>query len=295
VRFKFIHEHREEFDLEIMLRVLEVSKGGYYEWQKRPESKRAAKRKQLSQKVKTIFENSRNTYGSARVHAVLLEENQVCCKPVVASIMREQGLKGKRKGQVTQKTTNSKHAHPIAQNKLERAFDASKPDLKWASDITYLPTTEGWLYLAVTLDLFSRKVVGWSMSDSLESKLVLDALEMARNSRTPAAGLLHHSDRGVQYAAFDFQRALARLEAVQSMSRKGDCWDNAVVESFFASLKCELDLEDTIGTRAETRAIVFEWIEVWYNRERRHSSLGFLSPMVFEKRFHTLNCPSTKS
>ena len=157
MRFKFIHEHREEFDLEIMLRVLEVSKGGYYEWQKRPESKRAAKRKQLSQKVKTIFENSRNTYGSARVHACLLEENESCCKPVVASIMREQGLKGKRKGRVTQKTTNSKHAHPIAQNKLERAFDASKPDLKWASDITYLPTTEGWLYLAITLDLFSRK------------------------------------------------------------------------------------------------------------------------------------------
>jgi putative transposase len=204
VRFKFIHEHREEFDLEILLRMLEVSKGGYYEWQRRPESNRSKQRRNLSQKVKTIFENSRNTYGSARIHAVLLEENESCCKPMVASIMREQGLKGKRKGQVKHKTTNSKHAHPIAQNKLERAFDASKPDLKWASDITYLPTTEGWLYLAITLDLFSRKVVGWSMSDSLESKLVLDALEMARNSRTPAAGLLHHSDRGVQYAAFDF-------------------------------------------------------------------------------------------
>ena len=295
MRFKFIHEHREEFDLEIMFRVLEVSKGGYYEWRKRPESTRSKERKALSEKIKTIHENSRNTYGAARVHACLLEEDEVCCKPVVASIMREQGLKGKRKGQVKQKTTNSKHTHPIAQNKLERAFDASKPDLKWASDITYLPTSEGWLYLAVTLDLFSRKIVGWSMSESLESKLVLDALEMARNSRNPAAGLLHHSDRGVQYAALDFQRALARLEAVQSMSRKGDCWDNAVVESFFASLKCELDLEDTIGSRAETRAIIFEWIEVWYNRERRHSSLGFLSPVVFEERFHTLNCPSTKS
>ena len=147
----------------------------------------------------------------------------------------------------------------------------------------------------MTLDLFSRKVVGWSMGESLESKLVLDALEMARNSRTPAAGLLHHSDRGVQYAALDFQRALVRLEVVQSMSRKGDCWDNAVVESFFASLKCELDLDDPIGSRADTRAIIFEWIEVWYNRERQHSSLGFLSPLVFEERFHTLNCPSTKS
>ena len=295
MRFKFIHEHREEFKLEIMLRVLEVSKGGYYEWQKKPESNRSKKRKNLSQKIKTIHQNSRNTYGAVRVHASLLEENEVCCKPVVASIMREQGLKGKRKGRIRQKTTNSKHAHPIAQNKLERAFNASKPDLKWASDITYLPTNEGWLYLAVTLDLFSRKVVGWSMSESLESKLVLDSLEMARVSRNPLAGLLHHSDRGVQYAALDFQRALVRLEAVQSMSRKGDCWDNAVVESFFASLKCELDLENPIGSRADTRAMVFEWIEVWYNRERRHSSLGFLSPLVFEERFHTLNCPSTKS
>ena len=295
MRFKFIHEHREEFDLEIMFRVLEVSKGGYYEWRKRPESTRSKERKALSEKIKTIHENSRNTYGAARVHACLLEEDEACCKPVVASIMCEQGLKGKRKGQVKQKTTNSKHTHPITQNKLERAFDASKPDLKWASDITYLPTSEGWLYLAVTLDLFSRKIVGWSMSESLESKLVLDALEMARNSRNPAAGLLHHSDRGVQYAALDFQRALARLEAVQSMSRKGECWDDAVVESFFASLKCELDLEDTIGSRAETRAIIFEWIEVWYNRERRHSSLGFLAPTVFEKKYDSRNSKSTNS
>lgn len=295
MRFQFIQEHREEFDLEIMLHVLEVSKSGYYSWRKRPESNASRNRKRLSQRIKTIHQSSRSTYGSARVHACLLEENEVCCKPVVASIMRDLGLKGKRKGRLRRKTTNSKHAHPIAQNKLGRAFDSSKPDLKWASDITYLPTTAGWLYLAVTLDLFSRKVVGWAVGDSLESKLVLDALEMARNLRNPAAGLLHHSDRGVQYAARDFQRALVRLEAAQSMSRKGDCWDNAVVESFFASLKCELDLENAIGSKAETRAVIFEWIEVWYNRERRHSSLGFLSPVVFEERFHTLNCPSTKS
>lgn len=295
MKFQFIHEHRFEFDLEVMLRVLEVSKSGYFSWRKRPESNTSKNRKRLAQKIKTIHQNSRNTYGAARVHACLLEENESCCKPVVASIMRDLGLTGKRKGRIRRKTTDSRHGHAIAQNKLERAFDSSKPDLKWASDISYLPTTEGWLYLAVTLDLFSRKVVGWSMNESLESKLVLDALEMARNSRRPSAGLLHHSDRGVQYAAFDFQRVLARLEAVQSMSRKGDCWDNAVVESFFASLKCELDLEDAIGSKAETRAIIFEWIEVWYNRERRHSSLGFLAPAVFEERYFTLNCPSTKS
>lgn len=295
MRFQFIHEHRSEFNLEIMCRVLEVSKSGYFAWRGRPESKRSEKRTRLSQKIKSIYERSRRTYGSARIHACLLEDNEACCKPVVASIMRQHGLRGKRKGRIKRRTTDSEHDHPIAQNVLERKFDASKPDLKWASDITYLPTLEGWLYLAVVIDLFSRKVVGWSMGDSLASGLVVDALEMARGSREPGAGLLHHSDRGVQYAAADFQRALARLEAVPSMSRKGDCWDNAVVESFFATLKCELDLEHPIGSQAGTRALVFEWIEVWYNRERRHSSLGFLAPAVFEERATTLNCPSTKS
>ena len=202
--------------------------------------------------------------------------------------MRELGLQGKRKGIIRKKITNSNHALEIAQNKLERQFKAEKPNQKWVADLTYIPTLEGWLFLAVVLDLFSRKIVGWSMSDSLETQVVLDALEMARSSRNPRAGLLHHSDRGVQYAAGIHRLALEKFGAISSMSRRGNCWDNAVAESLFGTLKCELDLHKPIGSRAETRGMVFEWIEVWYNRERRHSSLRFLAPVVFEERHQTL-------
>ena len=275
--------------------MLEVSKSGYYAWQKRPESKRSKERKALSQKIKTIHENSRRTYGSARIHACLLEAKESCSRPRVAGIMRELGLEGKRKGKIRHKTTDSTHAHAIAENRLERNFSAEKPNQKWVADLTYIPTLEGWVFLAVVLDLFSRKIVGWSISESLEAKVVLDALEMARSSRNPGAGLLYHSDRGVQYSAVAHRLALEHFGAISSMSRKGNCWDNAVAESLFGTLKCELDLEQAIGSRAETRAIIFEWIEVWYNRERRHSSLGFLAPVVFEERHHTLFCASTKS
>ena len=288
--------------------MLEVSKSGYYAWQKRPESKRSKERKALSQKIKTIHENSRRTYGSARIHACLLEAKESCSRPRVAGIMRELGLEGKRKGKIRHKTTDSTHAHAIAENRLERNFSAEKPNQKWVADLTYIPTLEGWMFLAVVLlahttapdglfalDLFSRRIVGWSISESLEAKVVLDALEMARSSRNPGAGLLHHSDRGVQYSAVAHRLALEHFGAISSMSRKGNCWDNAVVESFFGTLKCELNLEKPIGFRAETRGLVFEWIEVWYNRERRHSSLGFLAPTVFEERHHTLFCASTKS
>lgn len=265
-----------------------MSKSGYYAWRKRPESNRTKERKVLSEKIKTIFENSRKTYGSARIHACLREENEPGSRPRVAGIMRELGLQGKRKGTVRKKTTDSNHSHAIAENKLERSFDAQKPNQKWVADLTYIPTLEGWLFLAVVVDLFSRRIVGWSISNSLETRVVLDAFEMARAARRPGAGLLHHSDRGSQYASHEFQAALERLQAVSSMSRKGNCWDNAVVESLFGTLKCELDLEVAIGSQAETRAIIFEWIEVWYNRERRHSSLGFLSPTVFEEKHQTL-------
>jgi putative transposase len=173
LKFKFIQEHRQEFNLEIMCRMLEVSKSGFYAWQKRPESNRSKERKALSEKIKTIHENSRKTYGSVRVHAVLLEENESSSRPRVAGIMRELGLQGKRKGIVKQKTTNSKHSHAIAENKLERKFDAEKPNRAWVADLTYIPTLEGWLFLAIVIDLFSRKIVGWSMSESLESKVVL--------------------------------------------------------------------------------------------------------------------------
>ena len=278
-----------------MCRTLEVSKSGYYAVQKRPESNRTKKRGILAEKIKLIHAGSRNTYGSARVHAVLLGNTECCSRPLVASIMRDHGLAGKRKGKIKQLTTDSTHGHAIAENRLNREFDADKPNQKWVADITYVPTTEGWLYLAAVLDLHSRRVVGWSMSDSLESQVVLDALEMARISRNPKVGLVYHSDRGVQYAAAVHRAAIERIGAVSSMSRKGNCWDNAVAESFFGTLKCELDLAKSIGSKVQTRAAVFEWIEVWYNRERRHSSLGFLSPMMFEERFDTLFCSSTNT
>jgi putative transposase len=183
-------------------------------------------------------------------------------------------------------TTNSKHSSSIAENKLNREFQADKPNQKWVTDITYLYTSEGWLFLAVVMDLFSRMIVGWAFAHTLETKLVLDALAMARTHRKPDAekGLLHHSDRGSQYASVEYRKALNELKAKCSMSRKGNCWDNAVMESFFSTLKLELDLDKMIGDRTFTRTTVFSWIEGWYNRVRKHSSLGYVSPMEFEAK-----------
>ena len=212
--------------------------------------------------------------------------------------MREAGCETKyRKQFVT--TTNSKHSSSIAENKLNREFQADKPNQKWVTDITYLDTSQGWLYLAVVMDLFSRLIVGWAFATTLETKLVLDALSMARAHRKPdlTTGLLHHSDRGSQYASIEYRKALTELKATCSMSRKGNCWDaakpvrccfraktNAVMESFFSTLKLELDLDKMIGDRAFTRTTVFSWIEGWYNRVRKHSSLGYLSPVEFEAK-----------
>jgi putative transposase len=185
-----------------MCRTLEVSISGYHAWRKRSESRTSKEQKILAQKIRILHMDSRNTYGSSRIHAILLEQHDLCSRPRVASIMLEQGIHGKRKGKRNKKqTTNSKHQHAIAENKLERNFKAEKPNQKWVADITYIPTLTGWLYLAVVIDLFSRKVVGWSMSLTLEARIVLDALEMARSSRKPSEGLVYHSDRGVQYAA----------------------------------------------------------------------------------------------
>jgi putative transposase len=202
--------------------------------------------------------------------------------------MKAAGLKVrcKRKFRVT---TNSKHPHPVAENLLNREFVAEQPNQKWVTDITYLPVAEGWMYLAVVMDLFSRKIVGWAMRATLQTELVVAALNMAQQIRRPGQGLLHHSDQGAQYASREYRQALERLQALQSMSRKGDCWDNAAMESFFATLKMELELDTAQGNRADTRNLVFEWIEVFYNRERRHSSLGYRSPTRFEEHRATLN------
>ena len=281
MKYQFIQNHRNDFSLEIMVRMLEVSKSGFHDWQGRPPSEQEISDQELTKIIEEIHTSSRGRYGAPRVHAELRARGVRSSRKRIARLMCTRGLRGKTRRKF-KSTTDSKHKFPIAENKLERNFTAEKPDQKWLADITCLPTLEGFLFLAVVLDVFSRKIVGWSIHDSLEAKIVLDALEMARVSRRPGAGLLHHSDRGSQYASNAFQAALERFGAVSSMSRKGNCWDNAMMESFFASLKNELDFEGPMKTKAVTRVLVFEYINVFYNRVRLHSSLGYVSPEQFE-------------
>jgi putative transposase len=282
VRFAFIRDHTALFEVAIMLRVLGVSKSGFYAWLKRLTSPRATLNAVLLEEIKVVHNASRGSYGSPRVTAALRRSGSRVSKHRVARLMRTADLRGKSHHNSRVSTTNSKHSQPRNANLLERDFKAGEPNQKWLSDITYLSTTEGWLYLAIVLDVFSRRIVGWAFSSSLESNLVVSAFDMACQSRKPSEGLVFHSDQGVQYASLEFRQTLARLEVVQSMSRKGDCWDNSPCESFFSTLKLELDLRKSRGTKLETQAIVFEWMEVFYNRQRLHSSLNFLSPAEFE-------------
>jgi len=287
MKFAFIQTHAMAHAIGTMCRVLRVSKAGYYAWVKRPPSARAAHDEQLAARITTIHQRSRRTYGSPRVHAELHAEGKHHGKKRVARLMRTQGLRAKtaRRFRVT---TDSTHAHPVAPNVLDRDFgvrDANgmRPvNRVWVGDITYLTTREGWLYLAVVLDLASRRVIGWAMRHTLDGALTRDALLMALTGRQPGAGVLHHTDRGSQYAAGEYQALLTAHGMTCSMSRVGDCWDNAVAESFFATLKRELLPNATWATHEEARTAVFEYIEVWYNRQRRHSSLGYLSPVAYE-------------
>jgi putative transposase len=231
-----------------------------------------------------VHAESRGRYGSPRVHRELVAKGLTVSKHRVARLMRENGLRGKRRRKFRH-TTDSDHALPVAPNTLARDFTADAPNEAWVTDITYIPTREGWLYLAAIIDLFSRRVVGWSMSDRITRQLTLDALTMALAARTPAVGLLHHSDRGSQYASADYRAALDAAHIECSMSRKGNCWDNAVAESFFATLKTELVHDADWCTRAEARSAIFEYLEIFYNRRRRHSSIGYVSPEEFELRY----------
>jgi len=286
VRCVFIRDHAVEFPITIMCRVLEVSRAGYYAWRRRGLSERSWLNEWLAAEIKVIHEASRQTYGSPRVHEALKARGTRCSRKRVARVMRSEGIHG-RKRRRFRATTNSRHPNPIAENMLERAFAVSaigSANRVWAADITYVPTWEGWLYLAVVLDLGSRRVVGWSMRHTLDTGLVLDALEMALAERRPPHGLMHHSDRGSQYASHEYRQVLAERGISCSMSRKGDCWDNAVVESFFATLKTELVHDRSYRTREEARREIFEYIEVWYNRKRLHSSLGYFSPEKYESR-----------
>jgi len=271
-----------------LCQTLNVSRSGYYGWRERPAGPREARRVELTAKVRAVYQRSRGTYGSPRVTAELKAEGTGVSKNTVARYMRLAGIRVRPRRRFVPRTTDSAHPHPPAPNLLGQNFRAAAPDHKWAGDLTYIWTDQGWLYLSVILDLFSRRVIGWSMRDDLKAEGVAEALAMAIARRKPDtdAGLLHHSDRGVQYACGLYQSMLGEHEITPSMSRPGNCYDNAAVESFFGTLKTELIHRTRYATRDAARASVFEWIECWYNRQRRHSSLGYVSPEQFEAQIN---------
>lgn len=276
----------------LLCRVLEVSVSGYYAWRKRQPSRRQQEDERLSKLIQCVHAESRQRYGSPRIHAELQAQGIRCGRKRVARLMRQAGLRGKCKGRRRICTTESKHKLPVAENVLQQDFTAEQPNTKWVADITYIPTDEGWLYLAVVMDVFSRKVVGWAMDASMTTQLVERALEAALVTRQPPPGLLHHSDRGSQYASHDYQARLQAVQAQVSMSRSGNCYDNALMESFWATLKTELVEEKPFASHAAARCDILLYIEGFYNLRRRHSALGYLSPVEFERRHSiTLSAP----
>lgn len=262
---------------------LGVSASGYYAWRKRPVSARAHANAALLVQIRRSYRGSRQTYGSPRVHADLVAQGARCGHNRVARLMRLHQIRSKRIRRYRVSTTDSTHAWPVAPNQLNREFQSAAPNQKWLTDITYIATQEGWLYLAVVLDMFSRKVIGWAMEQTLATSLSLSALQMALLARQPQTELLHHSDRGAQYASGDYRAVLEALHIQVSMSRIANCYDNAPMESFFATLKTELLDEPSFRSRAEARSHIFAYIEGFYNRTRRHSALGYLSPEQFER------------
>lgn len=286
MKFAFIHAEKASFSIVMLCRVLGVSRSGYHAWAKRAPSKRAMEEQALAVEVAAVHAESRGIYGSPRVHDELRRQRKVGRRRV-ARVMRSLGLKSKRRLKF-RATTDSNHAHPIAGNVLDRDFKVDAPNKAWVGDITYVWTREGWLYLAVILDLYSRAVVGWATSSRLDRGLALDALDMALGRRERAAQI-HHTDRGCQYASRDYRERLERNGITCSMSRKGNCWDNAVSESFFATVKTELVHHEDFATRAQARSALFEFIEVFYHRRRRHSYLGYDTPEEFERKFFQIN------
>ena len=266
-----------------MCHVLEVSRSNYYRYKKNPESLRQKANVKLLDSINKVHKMSRYTYGSPRITIELREQGDTCSKNRVARIMRENDIKAKtaRKFKVT---TNSKHNMPISENLLNQNFSVSTPDRVWVSDITYIRTLEGWLYLSIILDLYSRKIIGWSVSDRITKKVVTDALLKAIWNRKPSKGLIVHSDQGSQYASIEFRNIIKRFGFKQSMSGKGNCYDNAVAESFFHTIKTECVYSEVYNSKAEAKSAIFDYIEIFYNRQRRHSTIGYMSPVDFEKK-----------
>ena len=284
--YEVIEAEKANFSVRMMCRCSGVSTSGFYAWRKRGLSERVKQDAVLLEKIKSIHAESRKTYGSPRVHAELVADGFEVSRKRVARLMAEEGIVGRRK-RAFKKTTDSNHDNPIADNVLDRNFEADAPDKAWVADLTYIRTHQGWLYLAVVIDLYSRRVVGWSMAEHMRTELVLNALGMALGSRTPhPEGLVFHSDRGSQYAAEEYRDALTEAGITCSMSRRANCWDNAVAESFFSTLKTELIYRVILLNPASAKTTIAEWIEVFYNGKRRHSSIGYLAPREYEGRFY---------
>ena len=283
MRFVFIDAEKVFYPVVVLCRVMQVGRSGFYAWQRRVPSARARTDQVLQTHIARAFGDSRGTYGSPRIRAQLNAQGVSASKRRVARLMHSGGLYALRKRRFV-RTTDSAHKRPIAPNLLQRDFTAAAPNRVWVTDITCVWTRQGWLYLAAMLDLFSRRVVGWAMSEHIDEKLVLAALNMALITRRPARGLIHHSDRGSQYCGTDYLAVLKAHGVQRSMSRKGDCWDNAVAESFFGTLKQEMLYRRELEPRAAVQTAIFEYLEAYYNPKRRHSTLGFLSPVEFEER-----------
>lgn len=286
MKYAWIKDHLDSFPLVRMIKVLAVSRSGYYAFKKRKPSAQAKRREQIALAVKKSHEASKGIYGHRRIHSDVTEDAKIqCCKETVRDIMKDQGIQGKHKRAYVV-TTDSNHDNPIAPNRLKRDFSATAPNEKWLGDITYIRTMEGWLYLAVILDCFSRKIVGWSMSQHIDAELVCQAMNMAIFNRCPEGQVICHSDRGKQYASASMHRLLKKHNFQMSMSRKGDPWDNAMMESFFGKLKMEW-ADHTYKNHEEAKTDIFKYIETFYNPVRRHSSLGNISPMEHERRYET--------
>jgi putative transposase len=281
MRFGFIAEYKKMYPILVLCRVLGVSRSGFYSWRRRPESARSSENRRLLVDIGVIHAKGRQVYGSPRIHAELQAQGWRCGRNRIARLMRSNGIRSKVRRQF-RITTKTKQGRPIAPNLLKRRFRTAKPNQTWVADISYIRTREGWAYLAVLMDLFSRMIVGWALQDRLTASLAINALEMALTHRQPPANLMHHSDRGIQYASDQYRRILTSRGIRASMSRAGDCWDNAAIESLFGTIKSEIVHHRDYQTRAEARADIFDYIEVFYNRQRRHSSLGYLSPIDFE-------------
>jgi transposase InsO family protein len=282
MRYQYIREHRQEFSVKRMCQVLGVTRSGYYAWQPEKPGPRELENRVLVEQIRVEYKISRQTYGSPRIWKSLVDQGIACGRHRVARLMRRAGIRPPRRVRRYPVTTQRQPGVLPAPNRLNQDFSATTANTKWVSDFTYIDTAEGWLYLAVILDLFSRKVVGWAMSAHMDSTLVETALHMALQTRQPDASLLHHSDQGSQYTSADYQSILTAMSIQLSMSRVGNCYDNAVVESFFGTLKTEC-VTHQFATHAQARTTICEYIEVWYNRQRLHSTLGYLSPVAFEQ------------